>query len=218
MVEPSIESLNQSGCFVLVAPLRLFLLIGDNANIIEKSKANEIYDWIRLKRDLGIKAQTTCCVINSTITADQDKNNLSFAEKEFISFLKQQKNEFSLTKSAGCQEDDEKYELLINDTNMVFKVMKINETDDDERCLKERFQNYNDENSEENNELANYCLQPVDKYWGRILSYNMLDENDVFVFDFGAEVCNQIRKKAFEIRYLGIFLKYLTKKIINFYL
>jgi len=185
MVEPSVESLNQSDCFILIAPCRLFLWIGDNANIIEKSKANEIYDWIRLKRDLGIKTQTTFSVINSAFTTDQDKNNMSFAEKEFIGLLKQQKNDCSDPKSASCHEDDEKYELLINDTNMVFKVMKINETDDDERCL-----NYNDENSEESNELTNYCLQPVDKYWGRILSYNMLDENDVFVFDFGAEVCH----------------------------
>ena len=186
MVEPTVESLNQSDCFILIAPSRLFLWIGEHANIIEKSKANEIYDWIRLKRDLGIKTQTNCYVINSTFTPNQEKSSLSFAEKEFITLLSQSTSQSnSFTKSASCQEEDEKYELLINDTNMVFKVMKMNKTtEDDERCL-----NYNDENSEENNELANYCLQPVDQYWGRILSFNMLDENDVFVFDFGAEVC-----------------------------
>lgn len=58
---------------------------------------------------------------------------------------------------------------------MVFKVACLNENDND----------YNDENLEE---ITDYCLQPIENYWGRILSYNMLDENDVFVFDFGSEV------------------------------
>lgn len=183
MVEPCLESLNNSDCFILTASNRLFLLIGEYANIIEKSKANEIYDWIRLKKDLGLKTQTTCSVINSRSLLFEDENNLSHAEKEFIKLLKKNSTNSLPSSFQNLQpsDEDEKYELLTNDTNMVFKVMKLNETDDD-RCV-----NYNDENTEES-KLTDYCLQPIDDYWGRILSYNMLDENDVFVFDFGSEV------------------------------
>ncbi len=183
MIEPIIDSINNSDCFILIAPNRLFLWIGEYANIIEKSKATEIYDWIRLKRDLGIKAQTICSVINSKCSFEQDENSFTATENEFFNILKQ--NSSSATnlaiklKAIQCSDEDEKYESLINDTNIVYKVMLLDEANR-QGCL-----NYNDEN---NHELINYCLQPVNNYWGRILSYNMLDENDVFVFDFGAEV------------------------------
>lgn len=50
LVEPQIESLNNGDCFILVTPLRMFLLLGETANIIEKSKANEIFDWIQQRK------------------------------------------------------------------------------------------------------------------------------------------------------------------------
>lgn len=52
LVEPRIDSLNNGDCFLLVTSLNLFLLLGETANIIEKSKANELYDWIRLKKGM----------------------------------------------------------------------------------------------------------------------------------------------------------------------
>jgi hypothetical protein len=107
LVEPRVDSLNNGDCFILVTNNRgIFLLIGEHANIIEKSKANELYDWIRLHKDLGVsKTQTTGHIIDcksslifrqNNFNEDefnlvQNENFLSHAEQEFLDILNNQK-------------------------------------------------------------------------------------------------------------------------------
>jgi hypothetical protein len=44
----------------------VYLWIGEQANIIEKSKASEIYEWIRSRKDLGCtKPQTLYAIIDN---------------------------------------------------------------------------------------------------------------------------------------------------------
>jgi supervillin len=166
------------------------LWIGEYANIIEKSKANEIYDWIRVKKDLGIKkTQTACSIIDNKLSfaktlnlkqelKETDSNVLSKNEKEFYGFL-HTNDDHDIKACFQAPDEDEKYELLINDTNMVYKLCLIDETCTDS-C---------DEDGDDGGQnLEKYCLEPVRNYWGSLLSYNMLDEHDVFVFDFGSEL------------------------------
>ena len=59
--------------------------------------------------------------------------------------------------------EDENFETIINDSNMTYRVITLN--DDNE-----------------------FILEPVPEAWGSILSYNILNEDEVFVFDFGSVV------------------------------
>ena len=184
--------MNNGDCFILVAPYRLFLWIGEYANIIEKAKANEIYDWIRVKKDLGIKkTQTVCSIIDNKLSfaktinlkkelKEAESNSLSKNEKEFYGYL-DMNDDTDIKACFQTPDEDEKYELLINDTNMVYKLCIIDETNTDS-CEED-----GDEDLVEQS-LEKYCLEPVRNYWGNLLSYNMLDEHDVFVFDFGTEL------------------------------
>lgn len=148
LVEPKSSSLNSGDCFLLKTLDSLFLWIGEYSNIIEKSKSNDIYDWIRTRRDLGLKNNAKCVVMD-------EKSNKNY--DEFWSILGRSDN-YQKTIQIN---DDEKYEYLINDTNIVYRVVE-----------------YNDE----------YYLEPIKEYWGCALSFKMLNDYEVYVFDFGSEV------------------------------
>ena len=141
----------------------MFLWIGELANIIEKSKANELYECVRVKKDLGIKCSTVMTIIDNKTSAIQDN-------KEFYQILNSNETNPVIRNS----DDDERYETFINDSNMIFKVS----------CLDEKL----DEDGDEERELSKYYLEPVEKHWGSLLSHKMLNNNDVLVFDFGTEV------------------------------
>lgn len=189
LVEPCIESLNNDDCFIFLASNHLFLLTGEHANIIEKSKSSEYFDWIRLNRDLGLKANV--CVVklgragllNDLFNRKHDGLELSSDELDFYSILtqnstKNSSNDFYSFENSLADED-EKYELLINDTNMVYQVRRVDECEEMDQ---------DDEEQLDNDDVNSYFLEPVCEQWGSILTYNMLDENDVFVFDFGTEL------------------------------
>ena len=205
--------MNNNDCFILVTPNRLILLIGEYANIIEKSKATEIYDWIRLKKDLGFtsnsnnnnKSQISYSIIDSksAINFDIDLDNtelissLTQNEKDFLDLIKTH-SKTKIERDFQSPDEDEKFELLINDTNMVYKVSIVNNYETESEDLSA---NENDDNPEDS--LDKYCLEPVEKYWGCLLRHSMLDEAEVFVFDFGTELyawtgrnSSNIKKKA----------------------
>lgn len=166
-MEPIAESINSGDCFILIATNILYLWIGELTNVIEKSKATDIYEWIKSKRDMGIKSSTKCAII-------EEKNCLpdamSVNAETFWSLLGGFKNYQQVTSI----NEDEEFEMLISDTNMVYRVI------DD----------FNDHRTNENHDdsAENYALYPLTQYWGCVLSYNMLDEDHVYVFDFGSEV------------------------------
>ena len=194
-MEPCIESLNNGDCFILVAGSRLFLLLGEHANIIEKTKANEAYDWIRLQRDLGLnKRQITCAIIDCrTSLIFKSESCLSDTEQEFLQALKEKNSNSDVDiEKFQYSHRDETYEQSINETNMVYRVRGLS---NDDQC--------NSDESDEYDELSKHCLEPVSHYCHNVLSYNMLDEDQVFVFDFGTEFyiwngrnASQARKKA----------------------
>jgi supervillin len=173
---------------------RLFLWIGEHSNIIERAKAHEIYEWIRLKKDLGIhKVQTQFHIIDNKTSDDSVTTTPQLTtknENEFFSLL--DSNKFGVEKlnaqiNAQSADEDEKYETMINETNMVYKV-EVKKSGQEQEMSSAS--SSNDENSDDcdDNDLAKYVLEPIERYCGNPLSYNMLDEDSVFVFDFGSEV------------------------------
>ena len=174
----------------------MFLWLGENANIIEKSKANEIYEWIRLRKDMGIhKTQTMSHIIdNKSGEIDLRKhpylesNLLSPNTNEFLELLT--KNRFNVEtlneydNLIDMPDEDEKYESMINETNMIYRV--VSKMDQDINSSSN-----SDENSDDTDEtdINKYSLELLNNNSGsNLLSYNMLDEDSVFIFDFGSEL------------------------------
>ena len=201
LVQPCLGSLNTSDCFILIAPLRLFLYIGEQANIIEKSKANEIYDYIRARKDLGVhRANTQSCILqNVDLSAAVDSANESVAE--FLNILKTGGGgddyycDQSLNQLAeAAADEDESYETAISETNRVHRLVKrrrkSSESDETEELIENNMDDeiLSNENNSDYNMLAfsHYYLEPVQS--SHLLTFNMLDENAVLVFDFGAEM------------------------------
>lgn len=109
----------------------------------------------------------------------------------------------NLDYSENTDFNDEKYELLINDTNMVYNVKKLDDSESGSDT--DNFQSENESETssdfEDENLLSRYYLEPVEDFWGCLLNYNLLDEFKVFVFDFGSELyvwsgrCSSTRRK-----------------------
>ena len=192
LVEPCIESLNNGDCFLLVTNLNLFLLLGETANIIEKSKANELYDWIRLKKDLGLnKTQSHCAIIDcksslifkSMPDDGENENCLTQTEQQFLSILQKNSSKQFEQDKFQVSDKDETYEQLITETNKVYRVALRDEYETNSDTTTS-----DDSNEEtESNKVAKLCLEPLKDYCGNLLSYNVLDEDHVLVFDFAAE-------------------------------
>ena len=187
LVEPSACSVSANDCYVLVAPDALCLLVGKAANVVEKAKANEVFDWLRTHKDLGVRA---AAVANATKLEDDDDDG-SQKHELFYSHLHASSDHGQTTittdNSGGGGDEDERYELLISDTNMVYVVQcggdeEVNSdtdvSDDDDEM--------NESDEDERNDEC--WLEPIADYWACPLSYAMLDERRVFVFDFGAEL------------------------------
>jgi len=188
LVEPRIESLNNGDCFILVTPMRLFLILGETANIIEKSKANELFDWIQQRKDLGLhKSQAECSIIDckhslifkSMPDEGQNENFLTQTEQELLKILST--NSSLDLERFQFSDKDETYEQLITGTNRVYRIVKKEEYESSDTTGSD------DSNSENETKVSKYSLEPLKDYWASLLSYNMLDERHVFVFDFGSE-------------------------------
>jgi supervillin len=126
LVEPIVESLNNNDCFILITVDHLFLWIGENANIIEKKKANDIYDWIRFKKDLGFgksnQKQTNCSIIES-----QNVNSSNYEQFQIALSSNKSINEV-ISSKIHSNDEDEHFEMAINDTNMVYSVDLIDQS------------------------------------------------------------------------------------------
>jgi hypothetical protein len=171
MVEPRVESLNNGDCFILVTPLHLFLLLGEHANIIEKSKANEIFDWISDRKDLGLnKLQSKSSIIDckhslifKTMLDDgENENSLTPTEQEFLSILTKNSSLVLDPERFQQSDKDETYEQLITQTNRAYKVV-----------LREDYESTgttSDDSNEENEPReSKYDLEPLSEYWGKFL-------------------------------------------------
>ncbi len=190
LIEPRIESLNNGDCFILVTPMRLFLILGETANIIEKSKANELFDWIQQRKDLGLhKTQAECSIIDcksslifkSMPEKGQNENFLTQTEEELLRILAINSANSLDPERFQFSDKDETYEQLITSTNKVYRVVKKEEYESSDTTGSD------DSNSENDTKVSKYSLEPLKDYWASLLSYNMLNEKHVFVFDFGSE-------------------------------
>jgi hypothetical protein len=117
-----------------------------------------------------------------------ESNLLSSHTNEFLELLT--KNRFNVEtlndfdNFIEMPDEDEKYESMINETNMIYKV--VSKIDQDINSSSN-----SDENSDDSDESdANkFSLELLNNSSGsNLLSYNMLDEDSVFIFDFGSEL------------------------------
>ncbi|XP_028288330.1 supervillin a isoform X3 [Parambassis ranga] len=121
LVEPRASSLNSGDCFLLLTPHSCVIWIGEFANVIEKSKASELANFIQSKRDLGCRA-------NYVQVVEEGLNAQSHAVKEFWKTLGGQ----SGYQSAGTPDEDELYEGAIVETNCIYRLMEDKLVPDDD--------------------------------------------------------------------------------------
>ncbi|XP_039874702.1 supervillin a isoform X14 [Simochromis diagramma] len=120
LVEPRASSLNSGDCFLLITPQHCFIWIGEFANVIEKSKASELANFIQSKRDLGCRA--------NYVQVIEEGINTNHAVKEFWKILGGQ----SSYQSAGTPDEDELYEGAIVETNCIYRLMDDKLVPDDD--------------------------------------------------------------------------------------
>ncbi|XP_008298877.1 supervillin a isoform X2 [Stegastes partitus] len=121
LVEPRASSLNSGDCFLLITPHHCFIWTGEFANVIEKSKASELANFIQSKRDLGCRA-------NYVQVIEEGISSHSHAVKEFWKSLGGQSN----YQSAGTPDEDELYEGAIVETNCIYRLMDDKLVPDDD--------------------------------------------------------------------------------------
>ncbi|XP_072234435.1 supervillin-like isoform X2 [Leuresthes tenuis] len=121
LVEPRASSLNSGDCFLLITPHHCFVWIGEFANVIEKSKASELANFIQSKRDLGCRA-------NYIQVIEESISTHSHTIKEFWKIL----GGHSSYQSAGTPDEDELYEGAIVETNCIYRLMDDKLVPDDD--------------------------------------------------------------------------------------
>ncbi|KAM6900497.1 supervillin a [Xenentodon cancila] len=125
LVEPRAASLNSGDCFLLITPHHCFVWIGEFANVIEKSKARKLANFIQSKRDLGCRA-------NHVQLIEEGVSTHSHAAKDFWKILGGQ----SSYQSAGTPDEDELYEGAIVETNCIYRLMDDKLVPDDDYWAK----------------------------------------------------------------------------------
>ncbi|KAM9712870.1 supervillin a isoform 7-T7 [Menidia menidia] len=119
LVEPRASSLNSGDCFLLITPHHCFTWIGEFANVIEKSKASELANFIQSKRDLGCRAKCVQLI---------EENINPHTAKEFWNIL----GGLSSYQTAGTPDEDELYEGAIVETNCIYHLMDDKLVPDDD--------------------------------------------------------------------------------------
>ncbi|XP_062893287.1 supervillin-like isoform X3 [Mobula hypostoma] len=113
LVEPRASSLNSGDCFLLITAQHCCLWIGEFANVIERSKASELANFIQTKRELG------CRAVSVTII-EESINSQGKRAKEFWDLLGGQME----YQGAGDPEEDEIYESAITETNHIYRLVE----------------------------------------------------------------------------------------------
>lgn len=112
LVEPNAKSLNHGDCFILVTPERVFQWMGEYSNVIERSKAADIAQTIRDKKDLGFSNTSNIIFI--------DENSLdSGSARKFWEILQGSPSDVA---KEGHPDEDDLFEQNIEDTNVIYKV------------------------------------------------------------------------------------------------
>ena len=173
LVAPEKASINSGDAYIALNGTEVIVWQGQYANVIEKSKSADLGQLIVQRRDLGCKKARRTLLVEEEKVSDANLGNKLFWK--MLGFDRPQK-----ASEAGPPDQDETYELEINDQNLIWTVQ------------------------EETNELV-----PNEEYWGAPMKYDILDKSEfkVLVFDFGPEVYVYNGKNApFSARRLGLKL------------
>jgi supervillin len=172
LVEPKASSINSGDAFVALNGTDVVVWQGQFANVIERSRSAEVGQMIVQKKDLGCKKARRV-----TLVEEEKVSNATMGNKLFWSMLGCSSPQKAT--QAGPPEEDENFEVDINDLNLVWYV------------------------NPETNELV-----PVEDFWGHPMKHEVLeDDRQVLVFDFGNEVYIYNGKNApFPTRRLGLKL------------
>ena len=172
LVEPVAASINSGDAYIALNGLEVIVWQGTYANIIEKSKSADLALSIVQRKDLGCKKARRV-----TMVEEEKVTKANMGSKAFWKLLGCDAPQDA--KSAGPPDEDETFEIEVNDSNLVWVV--------------------NDQT---------YELVPIEEYWGQPMKYDVLEnEFRVLVFDFGSEIYVYNGKNApFPTRRLGLKL------------
>merc|ERR1719510_294054 len=172
LVEPQPDSVNSGDAYVALNGLEVVVWQGTYSNVIEKSKSIDLAQMIVQRKDLGCKRARRVTIVEEDKVTKANMGNKAFWK--MLGFDQPQN-----ANSAGAPEEDENYELEVNDMNQVWRV------------------------DAQTNELV-----PIEEYWGQPLKYDLLEHDSrVLVFDFGPELYVWNGKNApFPTRRLGLKL------------
>nr|XP_012149417.1 PREDICTED: supervillin isoform X3 [Megachile rotundata] len=115
LVEPVAESINSGDNFVLVTKSEVYNYVGKYCNIIEKTRGAEIALSIQQNKDLG-------CQASQVITINEDKITCTKSQlQKFWNYLGIESEDVNVI-DGGHPDEDELYETVMMDTNMVYEI------------------------------------------------------------------------------------------------
>merc|ERR1719510_1212638 len=173
LVEPQPDSVNSGDAYVALNGFEVVVWQGTYSNVIEKSKSIDLAQMIVQRKDLGCKRARRVTIVEEDKVTKANMGNKAFWK------LLGCDQPLEQVKPAGPPDEDENYELEINDTNLVWFV--------------------NDQTNE---------FVPIEEYWGQPMKHDVLEnDNRVLVFHFGSEVYVYNGKNSpFPTRRLGLKL------------
>ncbi|KAI3383746.1 hypothetical protein SNEBB_002909 [Seison nebaliae] len=131
LVEPIAISLNSGDAFLLVLKNQLFMWIGRFTNRVEKCRCQEAFDYIQRTHDLG------CIIPSSGKCGSNDIKSYSGSYSQIIDevtdrmsengnvrnnlFWKTLGGDYGCVNTAGKPDEDEKFEIAIFETNIVYE-------------------------------------------------------------------------------------------------
>ncbi|XP_034185902.2 supervillin isoform X1 [Osmia lignaria lignaria] len=115
LVEPVGESINSGDNFILVTKSEVYNYIGKYCNVIEKTRGAEIAMSIQQHKDLG-------CQASQVITINEDKITCTRSQlQKFWNYLGVELENVNVI-DGGHPDEDELYETVMMDTNMVYEI------------------------------------------------------------------------------------------------
>lgn len=117
LVEPTAASINKGDNFILITRNAVYNYVGDFSNVIERSRAADVANFILQKRDMGCKAGKVVFVNG------RDPHTTEADVRQFWKLLdaKNADTEDIIT-NAGHPDEDVSYESQIIHSNMVYEI------------------------------------------------------------------------------------------------
>lgn len=152
LVEPIFSAVNRGDCFLLVTKQKLFRFVGEFANVIERTRSQQLVAMILEHKGLG------CTATREVLVQDNKDGTIGGGanELEFWRLLKRPE-EWQTVIGTGHADEDDLFEQSLIETNTAFE--------------------YKEEK-----------LIPLESGWGVVPKVEILDDDKVLVFNFGAEV------------------------------